>query len=76
MQGRTPDPTNTPYSPHLRAIRSAIAALALAVLAVPLLSQGGGELGLWFVAGALLLLAHAFAVPAWDRYESPRSHKS
>lgn len=75
MRGRTPDATNTPYSPHLSAIRSAIAALALAVLAVPLLTQEG-ELGLLFAAGALLLLAHAFAVPARARYESPRSHKS
>lgn len=51
------------YEAHLRAIRSAIAALALAVLSASLIIRGD-EFGFWFGIITLLLVVYSFVPTA------------
>lgn len=54
---------HTPYSPHFRAIRSVVAALVFAILAVPTILRGE-NFGVWFGIIAILLVVYSFVPTA------------
>ncbi|SDR39551.1 hypothetical protein [Natronobacterium texcoconense] len=64
-----PETSDSEIVTALHAIRTAIAALALAALAVGFLHGGNDVLGLWLFLGTVVLVVHSFVPTRLDSSE-------